>query len=249
MPSYQTEAMVLKRINYGEKDRILTLFTPDRGKVTAIAKGVRKPGSRLAGHIEGLSCARVELATGRSMDILRSAQSIERYPAVVESFDRAGFAMYFAELVEKTAHTEDEHGEVFDLLRQTLAQLKTWTNLNSLSHFFEFRLLDHLGYAPPMESCVVCSATWKDRERWQIDLRHGEIHCASCARQNDATMYSRKTLAYLHLIKDHAVDRPLQPTVKWEVTQLLQAAIHHVVGQTLKTRTFLEKSILNQSKR
>src|SRR5258706_6458598 len=75
---YTTEAIVLRRTDFGEADRILTLFTPSYGKVRAIAKGARRTTSRLAGHLEPFTRTQLLLATGRELDIVAQAEARER---------------------------------------------------------------------------------------------------------------------------------------------------------------------------
>ena len=78
--TYRTEAIVLRRKDIGEADRILTLFTPQLGKVRVVAKGIRKPRSRKAGHLELFTRAKLLLATGRDLDIITQAEGLDAYP-------------------------------------------------------------------------------------------------------------------------------------------------------------------------
>ena len=79
--TYRAEAIVLKTIDFGETDRILTLLTRHFGKVSVVAKGIRKPTSRLAGHAEPLTHATYQLARGRNLDVLTGAESRALYRA------------------------------------------------------------------------------------------------------------------------------------------------------------------------
>ena len=84
--SIRTEAIVLRQQVFGEADRILTLLTPDRGKLAAIAKGVRRPSSRKAGHLDLFMRADVLLAIGRNLDIVNQAQAIDSFRFLREEF-------------------------------------------------------------------------------------------------------------------------------------------------------------------
>src|ERR687885_415233 len=85
---YRTEAIILRRSDFGEADRILTLYTPRYGKRRAIAKGVRKTTSRLAGHVELFTRVQLRLAEGRNLDIVTQAQIIAPYRALREDLER-----------------------------------------------------------------------------------------------------------------------------------------------------------------
>ena len=84
---YKTEAIILKQIPIGEADRIFTLFTANLGKIKAVAKGVRKPKSRIGGHLEPLSHCSLMIARGRNLDIISSAETLNSFPKVKEHFE------------------------------------------------------------------------------------------------------------------------------------------------------------------
>src|SRR5947209_5448766 len=97
---YRTEAIVLKGYDYGEADRVLTLYAPEHGKVRAIAKGVRRTKSRKAGHLDLFTRSSLLLATGRQFDIITQAETIETFRAVREDLWLSTCAHYVAELVD-----------------------------------------------------------------------------------------------------------------------------------------------------
>jgi len=77
--NYQTEAIIIKKVKLGEADRILTLYTPGYGKIEAVAKGVRRPKSKMAGHLELLTCSQIRLARGRNLDTIIGSQTIDSF--------------------------------------------------------------------------------------------------------------------------------------------------------------------------
>ena len=99
---YRCHAVVLKRRDYGEADRILTLYTREQGKVSAIAKGVRRIASRKSGHVELFTQARLLLAKGRNLDVLSQAETIEPYAALREDLVRTTYAYHVAELLDRS---------------------------------------------------------------------------------------------------------------------------------------------------
>ena len=92
--SYQTEAIIIKKIKLGEADRILTLYTPDRGKVEAVAKGVRRPKSKMAGHLELLTYSQIRLARGRNLDTIIGSQTLDSFMPLKEDLWLTSLGLY-----------------------------------------------------------------------------------------------------------------------------------------------------------
>ncbi len=120
---YITEALIVKRMDYGEADRILTLFTPRMGKIRAIAKGSRRTTSRLAGHVELFTRSQLQLAAGRDLEIITQGESKERFPHLRSGLWHATTAYYLAELVDKFTEEQHEHADLYALLIETLRRL------------------------------------------------------------------------------------------------------------------------------
>src|SRR5712692_10224619 len=99
--SYSTEAIVLKRTDLGEADRILTLFTPAKGKIRAVAKGTRRPTSKLAGHLDLLTRSQLQVALGRNLDIVTQAEGRENFRYLRTELWHMTCGFYLAELVDR----------------------------------------------------------------------------------------------------------------------------------------------------
>ena len=163
--SYLTQAIVLGHIEYGEADRILKLFTFEQGKITAIAKGVRKIRSRKAGHLEPFTRVNLFLAKGRNMDIITQAETIDPYMGLRQDLQRVAFASYVVEVLDRFTYEEGQNVGMFDLLADTLSRLENQDNLETVIHYYEVRLLDLLGFRPQLFECMDCQ---KDRRRASI---------------------------------------------------------------------------------
>jgi DNA repair protein RecO (recombination protein O) len=148
MRSLTTEGIVIKRRNSYEADRILTIFTKNKGKIKVKAKGVRKITSRRAGHIELLNYAVFSLhqpSTG--MPILTEAESLKNYSVLKKDLKRIGVAYYFCELVDGLCAENQENEEIFTLLKQALEIISKDERLDLISYRFELKLLKLLGFA------------------------------------------------------------------------------------------------------
>lgn len=125
---YRTEAIILRRTNYGEADRVISLITPDRGKVSGIAKGVRKPKSKLAGGLELLAVCDLTLIEGRgNMALITSARMNEFYGDILHDYDRMQLAYEMIKVINKAAETVSEP-EFYYLLRGGLQFLNNGGN-------------------------------------------------------------------------------------------------------------------------
>ncbi len=151
---YATEAIVLRRTDYGEADRLLTLITPEMGKLRVIAKGARKITSRKAGHIELFTRVRLMLARGRTFDIVTQAETIEAHRALREDLRRGGYAHYLGELVDQFTQEGSEDSAMYDLLANGLLWVCEAPDAAVAARCFEMRLLTIAGYRPQLFHCA-----------------------------------------------------------------------------------------------
>src|SRR3989338_7463449 len=121
--TYRAEAIVLKTLDLGEADRILTLLTRHFGKVRVMAKGIRRPTSRLAGHAEPLAPATFPLARGRELDGLTGAEARSTYRALREDLTLIAAGRYLAELADRFTVDHAPAAPAFDLLETALSHL------------------------------------------------------------------------------------------------------------------------------
>jgi DNA repair protein RecO (recombination protein O) len=153
---YATPAVVLRQRKLGEADKIVTLFSPNKGKLDAVAKGVRRTKSRLAGHLEPLTHGTYLLAEGRELDIVTQAETLDGYPALRIDLERLSRGLYCAELTDRLMPERSEAHPVFRLLADSLQNLARSEQIDLAVRFFETRLLDELGYRPRLDVCAVC---------------------------------------------------------------------------------------------
>lgn len=146
--SYSDEGIVLARRNYGEADRIISVYTRYHGRVSAIAKAVRRPESRKRGHLEIFSHIRFQAATGRSLDLVTEVEVVDDFKEIRKNLKRVSLAYYFCEVVGKITHEGEPHLEVFNLLLENLEELQTAKEFKALRLDFILRLLVVLGYWP-----------------------------------------------------------------------------------------------------
>jgi DNA repair protein RecO (recombination protein O) len=243
---YSAEGFVLRRTDYGEADRILTLFTATQGKTRAIAKGVRKTTSRLAGHLEPFTRSQLLLATGRELDIVTQAEARERFERLAGDFWSASAAWYIAELVDRFLEDADPHPRLYLLFLETLRRLdqlaggesgRSWLALR----YFELRLLGELGYRPGLHNCVNCDQPLRP-ENQGYSAEKGGVVCPDCMRYG-ARPLSLATLKVLRLLQGTEwAELPrlrLDPGERAEIEAILQASIRYHLERDLKSWAFL----------
>ena len=146
--SFKLEGIILKRRNFGEADRILTIFTQNLGKIKVKAPGVRRILSRRSPHIEPLNLSMLTLykSSSASFPILTEAAPLERFSFIKKDLKLIGFAYYLCELVSSLCPQNQENRDVFFLLKNTLFQLSKGNNSSTLVSYFEKELLRSLGF-------------------------------------------------------------------------------------------------------
>ncbi len=144
--TFKTEAIIIKRRNFGEADRIITVFTKEYGKFSIKASGVRKITSRRSAHVEPLNYSLLNIYKGNGFPILTEARILDDFSSLKADLDKIGLAYHLCELVDGLCPENQEQREVFNLLKSTLERFATDENMVEVIHDFEIELLSLLGY-------------------------------------------------------------------------------------------------------
>ena len=231
---YRTEAIILRRSDFGEADRLLTFFTPHRGKLRAVAKGARKPTSRKSGHLELFCHTRLLLARGRNLDIVTQAETVEPFLPLREDLLRTTYAYYAAELVDRFLGDEDENRPVFDLLLSVFGWLGQADDLALAARFFELRLLALVGYQPQFFQCVSCQTQIEPA----INFFHpgeGGVLCPRCGEgRSEASPLSLNALKVLRFLQTRDYDTIRLLRVRPLLHTALEAIMLHYITYTLE---------------
>jgi len=171
--------VVLRGRQLGEADRIVTLFTSERGKIDAVAKGIRRPRSHFAGRLEfGNECDLV-MHRGRSLDVIVSAEIVRAPWAQIVEPERYAVAAVIAELVDAFCEPDLALPDVYALLTAAIAAIAASDAPRTLLPRFSLRLLEMLGLAPPLGECVRCGAPFGTEPVW-LDAAAGGFTDAAC---------------------------------------------------------------------
>ena len=178
--SFRVEAVVLRHADWGEADRILTLYTQERGKVRAIAKGARKIRSRKAGHLEPFTRVTLQLAKGRDLLIVTQADTVDAYLPLGENLVKTGYASYVVELLDRfTYEDESENYAIFSLLTDILGRIATEPDPWLAIRYYEVHLLDFLGFRPHLFECANCGKEIRPVDQF-FSPAAGGVLCPMC---------------------------------------------------------------------
>jgi DNA repair protein RecO (recombination protein O) len=146
--TFSSEAIILSRKNYSEADRVLVIFTKDHGKLTLLAKGVRKPKSRKRGHIEIFSHIKFSASVGHTWDFITEVQTLNSFDKVRHDLKKVAVGYYLMDVVNKLTHEEERSEELYLLTLKTFLELETSDKLGSLRKNFITEALTVLGFWP-----------------------------------------------------------------------------------------------------
>ena len=239
------EAVVLRRTDFGEADRLLTLYSREFGKIKAIAKGARKPQSRKTGHVELFTHSKFLLARGRDLDIVTQAEMVEGHAALREDLVRATYASYAVELLDRFTVEEDQHLGVYDLLLEALAWFAGGDDVMLAARFYELRLLALAGFRPQLFHCVNCNQTIEEQDQF-FSAELGGLLCPDCykadRRARPVTAVVVKVLRYLQTRSWQTVHAlRLKPSLHHELEGIMHYYLTYLLERNLKSIDFLHR--------
>ena len=242
--TYKTEGVVLRQMPLGEADRILTLCTPDEGKLRAVAKGVRRTKSRLGGHLDQLMHVGVSLSVGRSLDIINEAETLHSFRLLREDLSRLSAGVYLAELVDAFSVEQAPNRQLYGLLVETLGRLDAGDGPKALLRYFELRLLRLSGFGPELHRCVECSTELEPADHTYSCVKGGVL-CPDCRVHSGAVLLplplnAMKVLRFFEREPlRSAASLSASGPVLAEVQRLLGAYIRHVLEREVKSADFM----------
>lgn len=243
VPAERSEAIVLHTYNLTESSKIVVLLTPVRGKVRAVAKGVRRTRSKFGSALEPISHveAQIHFKEGRDLQNLSQAETRESFGTVRSDLRRLGMASIMCELMELFVQENEEAGRQFVLLLLSLRALGGMTkNYSSLLISFYMRLLDISGLHPELGCCVSCRGPLKNVA--YLSAASGGALCGKCSagKGEKVSAGSLKIVERLESADWHLVERIRLPeTTADEILSALNAYLLHHTGRELRSAKFL----------
>lgn len=242
MALYRDRGIVLRTYKLGEADRIVSIITEERGKIRAVAKGVRKTKSRFGGRLEPTGNLSLQMYEGRGdLDIVTQAESVEAYRNVRSDLDRLSKAIVLLEAVDHLSH---EHSPAPHLYRMLAGALRTLDERDSplLVPAFLLKLLVAEGFGPGLDECVVGGAADADLDLVAFDIDRNSVVCVEHRR---GLPVSEEALAVMRAVLGGGLKDVLdvgEGPVSHEVDALVSKMFEHQVDRRLRSAHVLDRA-------
>ncbi|MFB0559175.1 MAG: DNA repair protein RecO [Dehalococcoidales bacterium] len=242
--NYQTEAIVIKKTRLGEADSILTLYTPHLGKIQGFAKSLRRPRSKLAGHLELLTHSQVSLARGRNLDTITGSQTINSFLPLKSNLELTSCALYAIELVDQFTVEHIENYPLFQLLLETMGHLCQAGDNELVLRHFELHLLNEVGYRPQLQRCVSCQANLEPTTNSFCSSAGGML-CPNCSQSQLLThplsVNGLKVLRLLQNCDYNTISRlKMNPELSRELEGVMRHYLKYLLEREVKSTTWLD---------
>lgn len=242
MKTVKTSGIVLKGINFGEADKILTVFTLDLGKVKVMAKGIRKIKSHLCGSLEPFILADLQLYPGKTFYLATGAAIKKEFFKLHNDLDKAAKAFYLGELVDRFSEEGEENQEVFSLFVKSLEEVEEDLP-GPLIQAFELKLIEASGFKPELYFCNSCKEAIKpDCNIWSNEA--GGLVCPLCRKNYNGYDISRDAIKFFRFV-ERANQGELfriraMVEVEVEAEKILNSYIESILERELKSKAFLK---------
>ena len=245
--NYVVDAVVMKHRPIGEADRLITFYTNTTGKVNAVARSVRKPGSKFGGSLDILNHVRLSLARGRSLDHVSESDVINSHRGIKENLDRMAQAIYIMELVDTFGEDRSANRELFASTVSLLNEYDTGVNVDYETLKFEMQLLKSTGFVPEFLVCVKCRSELLP-ESHLFDSSSGGVLCEGCRHgvHGQTQMISIDSMKVLRNFQrsrygDGHGSVDFSTEVSAELRRLMQMYLRFTAEKDLKTTGFMDQ--------
>lgn len=244
--TYSVEAVVVRASDFGEADRLITLLTPFSGLVRAVARGARKPKSRIGGNVDLLRHIRASLNEGRSLHSVSQVQSVSSLRGLHSGLEKMSTGLYMAELAERFSVEGGSNPALFNHLVHMLQILDSQLMHPLMSRWFEMQVLRINGFTPAVTECVDCGAELEPQGH-VFSAERGGIVCPDCrAAEGDvllpASLNTVKLLRHIARAQWEAV-QPLQSGEDElrQVGRILKEHLHFVLDRSVRSTAFMDE--------
>ena len=246
--TYKTSGVVLRQYPLGEADRIVSILTPDFGKVRAVAKGVRRPNGRLRGHLDLTNVVDFAAAYGRNLDVVTEAVLRDDHQASRSDLERLSQAFYVCEIADLFTQEGSPSRSLYLLVTTTLEALGESPDSWLLARWFEQRVLDVTGFRPQLENCVECGSRLEPGDHL-LDLAAGGALCPECrglgaGRKVSVSQSAMRVLR--HLQRTPTVEGigvlTLAPTLRDDVERIQSRYIRSIIERDVRSADFARRA-------
>lgn len=240
--SIKTLGIVLKGSNFGEADKILTIFTERLGKVKVIAKGVRKIKSHLAGALEPFQLVNLQLHEGKTFYTVTGAVIKEEFPGISSDLSKTAKAFFIGELVDRFVEENEKSEGIFGLFAETLREVSKCLP-GPLIQAFELKIIKLAGFKPELNSCLHCKEKITPGNNFW-DREEGGIICGNCQRKfHHGHLISDETIKALRFFEQQKFSEISRLRISGqfcEIEKVLDEYVQGILERELKSKSFLD---------
>ena len=250
MSVFSTPAILLRRLDYGDFDLILTFLSLERGKISLIAKSAKKSTKRFAGILELFSLIEAVASTGkgRGLPVLQEATLISPFSTIRNDIRKTAYASYWCELLNYWVEENQKQAPLFYLLKQALSQLEGGAAAAEISLFFQMRLLNLTGHSPSLRQCGRCRKHLEMIRSNQVvfDIAKGAILCDECTSGAGGRIrLSKGTIKQLLWVESGDLKKASrirfgEQAIK-ESLEFLEAFVPYIMGMQPQSLKFLRQ--------
>jgi DNA repair protein RecO (recombination protein O) len=240
------QGLVLRNKAYGESDQLLFIFTRERGRVSMIVRGSKKPRSRFGAVTEPFTIADFVCYqhSPTSMPSLSQADIIHHNQVIRSDLLLTAYGAYWLELVDRVIVEKEPSVTLYNQLGLLLAQLNEGKDPEILTRLLELAVLQEAGYKPVFSQCANCGASWKNGEATAFSLTQGGMVCTNCMTPRDMSI-KPATAYYLRILNDLSADQLGEVNMKWETKRDMETILQYYLDAQLdvknKTRVILHQ--------
>lgn len=242
---YRVQGIVIRSMDYGEGNAIITLCTENAGKAGVLVRGARKVKSRHAALIQPFTEGEFTFFRGGGLGTLNAGEIIRSHHPLREDLTKAAYAAYACELLDRVLHDDEVGTFWFRQLSACLEGLEQDKDPDVIISLYELKVLQGAGYAPQLDNCVMCGKE-RPEEQLLISPRLGGVLCRSCRHHDPPALEaSPRTLKLLRLLAALDMTRlgnvAVKDETRDELKKLMRAFMDVQLGLKLKSRGFLDQ--------
>jgi DNA repair protein RecO (recombination protein O) len=243
---YKTEGIVLKSMEYQEADKIVTIYTKDYGKITAIAKGVRKTKSKFGSSLEILTYSIFLFYKGRNLDIVSQTEILESFFSTSKEVIKFAFATNCVEVVNGLTEEREINIGLFNLLKEVLHYLRESNDPKLLTLSFKWQTMSILGYRPSLDHCCRCNKCVEDQKEMNFNIKEGGLVCNNCIAKDKercvkVSLYFNKLVRKILITSLSTISNATIPDKKMkELEKITDLYIAYHSEKSFKTDRFLK---------
>lgn len=237
------EGIVIRSVDYGETNKIITLYTREFGKVGVMARGAKKPSSRFSAVTQLFHYGSYLFQSGRGLGQLQQAETIESFRSIREDIFLTAYTAYIAELLDKGTEERKPSSALFELFYQSLHYIDEEYDPEVIMNIFELKMLSIFGFAPELNRCVNCGA---QEGTFSFSIREGGLLCHRCEhidpyRLKITPAVARLLRVFYYMDLDRLGTISLKEETKSEIRRVLDAYYGEYLGVELKSKRFLNQ--------